>query len=147
MLVGKLSKLNLETQEITDYQIEFLENNNLGIGDQMCEPYKEFYPHGIDIYEDLKIKGDNLSPFLEEASLLAVVNHQKKSSIEFFLIFPDFVNFSNQDEPTLFWVGCTEAPKVTTYFNDVVISDKNGSFYATHQYDKDLGFYLSLIHI
>ena len=55
--------------------------------------------------------------------------------------FPDFVNFSNQDEPTLFWVGCAEAPKVTTYFNDVVISDKNGSFYATHQYDKDLGFY------
>ena len=100
MLVGKLSKLNLETQEITDYEIEFLENNNLGIGDQTCEPYKEFYPHGIDIYEDLKIKGNNLSPFLEEASLLAVVNHQKRSSIEFFLIFPDFVNFSNQDEPT-----------------------------------------------
>ena len=78
---------------------------------------------------------------MEEASLLAVVNHQKKSSIEFFLIFPDFVNFSNQDDPTLFWVGCVKAPEVTTYFNDVVISNKDGSFYATHQYDKDLGFY------
>jgi hypothetical protein len=148
VLVGKLSKLNLETHEIQDYEIQFLNNNGLGIGDEKCEPYKEFYPHGIDIYEDLKIKGNNLSPFLEEASLLAVVNHQKRSSIEFFLIFPDFVNFSNQDEPTLFWVGCTQAPEVTTYFNDVVISDKDGSFYATHQYDKDLGFYrLFLLNI
>ena len=67
VLVGKLSKLNLKTHEITDYEIEFLKNNNLGIGDQTCKPYKEFYPHGIDIYEDLKIKGNNLSPFLEEA--------------------------------------------------------------------------------
>ena len=41
----------------------------------------------------------------------------------------------------MFWVGCVEAPEVTTYFNDVVISNKDGSFYATHQYDKDLGFY------
>ena len=34
VLVGKLSKLNLETQEITDYEIQFLKNNNLGIGDR-----------------------------------------------------------------------------------------------------------------
>ena len=148
VLVGKLSKLNMETQEIKDYEVQFLNNNTLGIGDQTCEPYEEFYPHGIDIYEDLKIRGNNLSPFLEEASLLAVVNHQKISSIEFFLIFPDFVNFSNQDKPTLFWVGCTKAPEANTFFNDVVISDKSGSFYATHQYDKDLGFYrLFLLNI
>ena len=78
---------------------------------------------------------------MEEASLLAVVNHQKEAGLNFFLIFPDFVNFSDQDEPTLFWVGCTQAPEETTYFNDVVISDKDGSFYSTHQYDKDFGFY------
>ena len=40
VLVGKLSKLNLETQEIKDYEIQFLKNNNLGIGDEKCEPYK-----------------------------------------------------------------------------------------------------------
>ena len=86
-LIGKLSKLNLETNEVQDFDIEFLEGNNLGIGEDGCEPYKEFYPHGIDIYEHIKITGDDLSPLLEEASLLAVVNHEKRSRIEFFLIF------------------------------------------------------------
>ena len=88
VLIGKLSKLDLKTNEIVDFDIEFLEKNSLGIGDENCEPYKEFYPHGIDIYEHIKITGDDLSPLLEEASLLAVVNHEKRSRIEFFLIFP-----------------------------------------------------------
>ena len=69
------------------------------------------------------------------------MNHQKVSSIEFFLIFPDYVTFSDKTNPTLIWVGCTKAPKENTYFNDVVIYDNKGSFFATHQYDKDLGFY------
>ncbi len=112
ILIGKLSKLDLKTNEIEDFDIEFLEKNSLGIGDENCKPYKEFYPHGIDIY-----------------------------SIEFFLIFPDYVTFSYKTNPTLIWVGCTKAPKENTYFNDVVIYDNKGSFFATHQYDKDLGFY------
>ena len=141
VLIGKLSKLDLKTNEIEDFDIEFLEKNSLGIGDENCEPYKDFYPHGIDIYEGIKLTGENLSPFLEEASLLAVVNHQKVSSIEFFLIFPDYVTFSDKTNPTLIWVGCTKAPKENTYFNDVVVYDNEGSFFATHQYDKDLGFY------
>ncbi len=147
-LIGKLSKLNLETNEVQDFDIEFLEGNNLGIGEDGCEPYKEFYPHGIDIYEHIKITGDDLSPLLEEASLLAVVNHEKRSRIEFFLIFPIFVNLSDVIKPTIFWIGCATGPEETTYFNDVVVYDDSGSFYSTHQYDKNVGFnYLFVMNL
>ena len=33
-----------------------------------------------------------------------------------------------------------EGPNKNTYFNDVVITDSDGSFFATHQYDKDWNF-------
>ena len=68
------------------------------------------------------------------------MNHQLVDRIEFFLFFSDQVVFSDSSTRELFWVGCVAGPKNSTYFNDVVISDENGSFYATHQYDKDWGF-------
>jgi hypothetical protein len=147
-LIGKLSKLNLETNEVQDFEIEFLETNDLGIGEEGCQPYEEFYPHGIDIFEHVKLSGNNLSPLLEEAALLAVVNHEKRSRVEFFLLFPVFVNLSDVIKPTLFWIGCATGPEETTYFNDVVVYDHAGSFFSTHQYDKNLGFnYLFLMNI
>ena len=68
------------------------------------------------------------------------MNHELIDRIEFFLFFSDQVVFADSNDRELFWVGCVKGPKDSAYFNDVVISDKNGSFYATHQYDKDWGF-------
>ena len=136
---GKLSRLNLNTKEVVDFNIVFLENNITNLGQKNCQPYSSFYPHGIDLYHEIKVEGENLSPFLEEAYLLAVVNHTSVDRIEFFLLFPDYVNFSDAGPNTLYWVGCVEGPNQNTYFNDVVITDADGSFYATHQYDKDMG--------
>ena len=145
-LSGKLSKLSLLNNKVTDYKISYLENNDLGIGEEDCLPSKEsIYPHGIDIYEEFTANGNALSPFLNESSLLAVVNHLEISRIEFFLVFPEYVKFSDIEEPTLFWVGCVKAPKKNTYFNDVVVVNERGDFFVTHQYDKDLGFNKLLI--
>ena len=39
-------------------------------------------------------------------------------------------------------------PEETTYFNDVVVYDDSGSFYSTHQYDKNVGFnYLFVMNL
>ena len=143
---GQLSKLSLLSNEVTDYKISYLENNDLGIGEEDCLPSKEsIYPHGIDIYEDFSAHENALSPFVNESSLLAVVNHLEISRIEFFLVFPEYVEFSDISEPTLFWIGCVKAPEKNTYFNDVVIANEKGDFFVTHQYDKDLGFNKLLI--
>ena len=137
---GLLSRLDLDTKEIEDYLIRFEPNNNLGIGEENCEPYEYLYPHGIDVYKDIMVSDSSFSPFLDEAHLLAVVNHEVVDRIEFFIFFNDQVIFSDSNERELFWIGCVEGPKKTTYFNDVVISDSRGSFFATHQYDKDWDF-------
>ena len=137
---GILSRMNLDTKEIEDYQIRFELDNNLGIGEEGCEPYDGLYPHGIDIYQNISVEDESFSPFLKEAHLLAVVNHELIDRIEFFLFFSDQVVFADSNDRELFWVGCVKGPKDSTYFNDVVISDENGSFYATHQYDKDWEF-------
>lgn len=145
-LSGKLSKLSLLSNKVTDYEISYLENNDLGIGEEDCLPSKgPIYPHGIDIYEDFSADGNALSPFIKESSLLAVVNHLEISRIEFFLVFPEYVEFSDISKPTLFWIGCVKAPEKNTYFNDVVIANEKGDFFVTHQYDKDLGFNKLLI--
>jgi len=89
---GTLSRLDLETREVEDYQIRFELENNLGIGEEGCEPYDGLYPHGIDIYRNISAKDQSFSPFLKEAHLLAVVNHQLVDRIEFFL-FSKFVSF------------------------------------------------------
>jgi len=139
--VGLLSHLNLKTMEITDYEISFIQDNELGIGDKDCKPYKNLFPHGIDTFKKIPASTDEkLSPFLEEAHLLAVVNHEERDRIEYFLFFSEDIVFSDSAQKELFWVGCVEAPDFNTYFNDVVISDEYGSFYATHQYNKDWNF-------
>jgi hypothetical protein len=138
---GTISRLDLKTKKIQDYEIIFIEESGLGIGEENCMPYKQFYPHGIDTHKKLSLKKTNkFSPFLEEAHLLAVVNHEVVDRIEFFLFFNDDIVFSDNPNRTLFWIGCVTAPKENTYFNDVVIKDDAGGFFATHQYDKDWDF-------
>ena len=138
---GTISRLDLKTKKIQDYEITFIEESGLGIGEENCMPFKQFYPHGIDTHNKLSLKESNkFSPFLEEAHLLAVVNHEVVDRIEFFLFFNDDIVFSDNPNRTLFWIGCVTAPKENTYFNDVVIKDDTGSFFATHQYDKDWDF-------
>jgi len=134
-LSGKLSKLSLLSNEVTDYEISYLENNGLGIGEEDCLPSKgSIYPHGIDIYEEFSADGNALSPFIKESSLLAVVNHLEISRIEFFLVFPEYVEFSDISKPTLFWIGCVKAPEKNTYFNDVVIANEKGDFFVGKYY-------------
>ena len=138
---GTISRLDLKTKKIQDYEIIFIEESGLGIGEENCMPFKQFYPHGIDTHNKLSLKESNkFSPFLEEAHLLAVVNHEVVDRIEFFLFFNDDIVFSDNPNRTLFWIGCVTAPKENTYFNDVVIKDDSGSFFATHLYDKDWDF-------
>jgi hypothetical protein len=138
---GIISRLDLKTKKIEDYEIIFIEESGLGIGEENCMPFKQFYPHGIDTHKKLSLKKTNkFSPFLEEAHLLAVVNHEVVDRIEFFLFFNDDIVFSDNPNRTLFWIGCVTAPKENTYFNDVVIKDDAGGFFATHQYDKDWDF-------
>ena len=138
---GTISRLDLKTKKIQDYEITFIEESGLGIGEENCMPFKQFYPHGIDTHNKLSLKESNkFSPFLEEAHLLAVVNHEVVDRIEFFLFFNDDIIFSDNPNRTLFWIGCVTAPKENTYFNDVVIKDDAGGFFATHQYDKDWDF-------
>ncbi len=138
---GIISRLDLKTKKIEDYEVKFIEESGLGIGEEGCKPYKQFYPHGIDTHKKISLKKtNNFSPFLEEAHLLAVINHEVIDRIEFFLFFNDDIVFSDDPKRTLFWIGCVEAPRENTYFNDVVIKDDLGSFYATHQYDKDWDF-------
>ena len=97
-----------------------------------CLPIKgPIYPHGIDIYEEFSADGNALSPFLKESSLLAVVNHLEISRIlEFFLVFSEYVEFSDISKPTLFWIGCVKAPEKNTYFNDVVIANEKRRFFC-----------------
>jgi hypothetical protein len=138
---GTISRLDLKTKKIQDYEIIFIEESGLGIGEENCMPFKQFYPHGIDTHKKVSLKKTNkFSPFLEEAHLLAVVNHEVVDRIEFFLFFNDDIVFSDNPNRTLFWIGCVTAPKENTYFNDVVIKDDAGGFFATHQYDKDWDF-------
>ena len=138
---GTISRLDLKTKKIQDYEIIFIEESGLGIGEENCMPFKQFYPHGIDTHKKVSLKKANkFSPFLEEAHLLAVVNHEVVDRIEFFLFFNDDIVFSDNPNRTLFWIGCVAAPKENTYFNDVVIKDDAGGFFATHQYDKDWDF-------
>ena len=138
---GTISRLDLKTKKIQDYEITFIEESGLGIGEENCMPFKQFYPHGIDTHNKLSLKESNkFSPFLEEAHLLAVVNHEVVDRIEFFLFFNDDIVFSDNPNRTLFWIGCVTAPKENTYFNDVVIKDDSGGFFTTHQYDKDWDF-------
>jgi hypothetical protein len=138
---GTISRLDLKTKKIQDYEIIFIEESGLGIGEENCMPFKQFYPHGIDTHKKVSLKKTNkFSPFLEEAHLLAVVNHEVVDRIEFFLFFNDDIVFSDNPNRTLFWIGCVTAPKENTYFNDVVIKDDAGGFFATHQYNKDWDF-------
>ena len=138
---GAISRLDLKTKKIQDYKITFIEESGLGIGEESCKPYKQLYPHGIDTHKKISLKkSNNFSPFLEEAHLLAVINHEVVDRIEFFLFFNDDIIFSDNPNRTLFWIGCVAAPKENTYFNDVVIKDDTGGFFATHQYDKDWDF-------
>tara|TARA_B100001057_G_scaffold122892_1_gene121765 strand:- start:7585 stop:8751 length:1167 start_codon:yes stop_codon:yes gene_type:complete len=138
---GVLSRLDLETKKIQDYEITFIEESGLGIGEEDCKPYKQLFPHGIDTHKKISLKNsNNFSPFLEEAHLLAVINHELIDRVEFFLFFNDDIVFSDSPKRTLFWIGCVAAPRENTYFNDVVIKDDVGGFFATHQYDKDWDF-------
>ena len=45
VLTGKLSKLNLDSRKVEDFEIKILENNNLGICQDDCKPFKNIYPH------------------------------------------------------------------------------------------------------
>ena len=138
---GEISRLDLKSKNIENYKVRFIEDNGLGIGEEDCKPYKQLFPHGIDTHKTVSLKNSkNFSPFLEEAHLLAVINHEIVDRVEFFLFFNEEIIFSDDPQKTLFWVGCVEAPRKNTYFNDVVIKDEYGGFFATHQYDKDWNF-------
>ena len=90
-------------------------------GDPSCVRKKTdiFNPHGIDLVKN------NYGQYQ-----LAVINHSPFESIEMFELR------KSDSAWDMVWKGCIEVPE-EYYFNDIALK-KDGSFYASHMYDRDI---------
>ena len=117
MIPGKLSLLNLETEEVEPLNMSYSNNT---WGDGLCSRKNNdlLGPHGIDL---VTRKDGHYQ--------LAVVNHIEYESIEMYELI--------KAEPSwkLVWRGCVRAP-VENYLNDVSLKS-DGSFFVSHMYDRD----------
>ena len=78
-----------------------------------------FNPHGIDL-----VKNN------EGNYQLAVINHSPFESIEMFEMI------KTESSWDMLWRGCIRVPD-QYYFNDIALK-KDGSFYASHMYKRDI---------
>ena len=119
MTPGKLSLLNIETEEVSPLSISYANNT---WGDGLCSRKKNdlIGPHGLDLVE----RSDGLYQ-------LAVVNHIDYESIEMFELS------QNNSGWGLVWRGCVRAP-IENYLNDVSLTS-DGSLFVSHMYDRDSG--------
>ena len=117
MIPGKLSLLNLKTEEIELLDMSYSNNT---WGDGLCSRKNNdlLGPHGID----LVTRKDGLYQ-------LAVVNHIEYESIEMYELIKAETGWK------LVWRGCVTAP-VKNYLNDVSLKS-DGSFFVSHMYDHD----------
>ena len=117
MIPGKLSLLNLKTEEIEPLDT-FYSNNTWGDG--LCSRKNNdlLGPHGIDLITRI----DGLYQ-------LAVVNHIEYESVEMYELIKSETSWH------LIWRGCVRAP-VENYLNDVSLKS-DGSLFVSHMYDRD----------
>ena len=117
MIPGKLSLLNLKTEEIEPLDMSYSNNT---WGDGLCSRKNNdlLGPHGIDLIT----RNDGLYQ-------LAVVNHIEYESIEMYELIKSETSWH------LIWRGCIRAP-VENYLNDVSLKS-DGSLFVSHMYDRD----------
>ena len=117
MIPGKLSLLNLKTEEVEPLNISHTINT---WGDGLCSRKNNdlLGPHGIDLIT----RKDGLYQ-------LAVVNHIEYESIEMYELIKSETSWE------LIWRGCVRAP-VENYLNDVSLKS-DGSLFVSHMYDRD----------
>ena len=115
---GGFALLRLSDKKIITPKISFGKNI---WGEDSCKQNEIFGPHGIDLVQR------------EDGSYqLGVINHYPGETIEMF----ELVQKSEQDTWSFVWRGCIEVPE-KYYLNDVALK-KDGTFYVSHMYSRDI---------
>lgn len=115
---GGFALLRLSDNKIITPKISFGKNI---WGEDSCKQNEIFGPHGIDLVQR------------EDGSYqLGVINHYPGETIEMF----ELVQKSEQDTWSFVWRGCIEVPE-KYYLNDVALK-KDGTFYVSHMYSRDI---------
>ena len=115
---GGFALLRLSDKKIITPKISFGKNI---WGEDSCKQNEIFGPHGIDLVQR------------EDGSYqLGVINHYPGETIEMF----ELVQKSEQDTWSFVWRGCVEVPE-KYYLNDVALK-KDGTFYVSHMYSRDI---------
>ena len=115
---GYFALMNLATNERTIPKISIEKNI---WGDLTCkrENSDSYGPHGIDLIK----RNDGRYQ-------LGVISHYPNETVEMFELLKE------NDVWKFYWRGCVDVPD-NLYFNDISLK-KDGSFYATHMYDRDI---------
>ena len=115
---GGFALLRLSDNKIITPKISFGKNI---WGEDSCKQNEIFGPHGIDLVQR------------EDGSYqLGVINHYPGETIEMFELVQKF----EQDTWSFVWRGCVEVPE-KYYLNDVALK-KDGTFYVSHMYSRDI---------
>lgn len=115
---GGFALLRLSDNKIITPKISFGKNI---WGEDSCKQNEIFGPHGIDLVQR------------EDGSYqLGVINHYPGETIEMF----ELVQKAEQDTWSFVWRGCIEVPE-KYYLNDVALK-KDGTFYVSHMYSRDI---------
>ncbi len=115
---GGFALLRLSDKKIITPKISFGKNI---WGEDSCKQNEIFGPHGIDLVQR------------EDGSYqLGVINHYPGETIEMFELVQKF----EQDTWSFVWRGCVEVPE-KYYLNDVALK-KDGTFYVSHMYSRDI---------
>ena len=115
---GGFALLRLSDNKIITPKISFGKNI---WGEDSCKQNEIFGPHGIDLVQR------------EDGSYqLGVINHYPDETIEMF----ELVQKAEQDTWSFVWRGCVEVPE-KYYLNDVALK-KDGTFYVSHMYSRDI---------
>ena len=115
---GGFALLRLSDNKIITPKISFGKNI---WGEDSCKQNEIFGPHGIDL-----VQRDDGS------YQLGVINHYPGETIEMF----ELVQKSEHDTWSFVWRGCVEVPE-KYYLNDVALK-KDGTFYVSHMYSRDI---------
>ena len=115
---GYFALLDLETKTKVIPNITIEENI---WGDPKCTRTinKKYGPHGIDLIK----RNDGRYQ-------LGVINHYPDESVEMFEMI------KKENSWDMIWRGCIDVP-YEFYFNDISLR-KNGGFYASHMYDREI---------
>jgi hypothetical protein len=120
LFMSDFAMLDLESNKKIVPEI-VIGNNDWGNPECSRSTSDSYGPHGIDMVQ----RND-------DSYQIGVINHFPKESIEMF-------ELSKKDSSwSLTWRGCINVPD-EYYFNDIGLK-KDGSFYASHMYKRDITF-------